>query len=70
MRAPVADREGLHEISAGDVEAASALHRLLGEHADAARHGPLDSTQERAWSQVWASRPDYRRVPAVGWFTA
>ncbi|MCO1618065.1 hypothetical protein AB0F93_31845 [Micromonospora tulbaghiae] len=60
----------LHEISAMDVEAASALHRLLGENADAARHGRLDSTQERAWSQAWASRPDYRRAPAVGWFSA
>ncbi|MEH1166460.1 hypothetical protein V6V47_13840 [Micromonospora sp. CPCC 205539] len=60
----------LHEIRASDVEAASALHRRLGAYADAARHGRLDSTQEHAWDQVWASRPDYRRAPAVGWFTA
>lgn len=59
----------LHEISAADVEAASALHGLLGEYADAARQGRLDSMQERAWSQAWASRPDYRRAPAVGWFS-
>ncbi|RZT77835.1 hypothetical protein EV382_1000 [Micromonospora violae] len=60
----------LHEIRAVGVEAASALHRQLGAYAEASRHGRLDSTQERAWGQVWASRPDYRGAPAVGWFTA
>jgi hypothetical protein len=60
----------LHEISAADVHAASALHRRLAAYADAARRGLLDSAQERAWGRAWASRPDYRRAPAVGWFAA
>jgi hypothetical protein len=59
----------LHEISAAEIEAASALHGQLGEYEAAARDGRVTSAQEGAWGQAWASRPDHRNAQAVGWFT-
>jgi hypothetical protein len=59
----------LHELSAAELEAASALHRQLDAYAAAVRDGHVTSAQEAAWSQAWASRPDHRNAGAVGWFT-